>query len=163
MKCALPGIAAAAALVVALAPGTAEARHGWWGGGWSPGFGIYLGPRPDYRDYSMATITTIHITAVTPTAMRLGGGIVTATATMALIKQATPFPRFAGERGRPRGKISQDEFKQGCKKGPGPGGFSRWRSGADRQGQLRGSEGVAPAFTGRPTLQQSCAACLVRG
>ena len=56
MKYALTGIAAAAALaVVALTPGTADAgwRGGWgWGGGWGPGFGIYVGPRPYYRNYS---------------------------------------------------------------------------------------------------------------
>jgi hypothetical protein len=54
MKYALTGIAAAAALaVVALTPGTADAgwRGGYWGGGWGPGFGIYVGPRPYYRNY----------------------------------------------------------------------------------------------------------------
>jgi len=38
-----------------LTPGTADAgwRGGWgWGGGWGPGFGIYVGPRPYYRNYS---------------------------------------------------------------------------------------------------------------
>jgi hypothetical protein len=54
MKYALTGIAAAAALaLVALTPGTADAgwRGGYWGGGWGPGFGIYVGPRPYYRNY----------------------------------------------------------------------------------------------------------------
>jgi hypothetical protein len=54
MKYALTGIAAAAALaVVALTPGTADAgwRGGYWGGGWGPGFGVYVGPRPYYRNY----------------------------------------------------------------------------------------------------------------
>jgi hypothetical protein len=50
MKYALTGLAAAAAIAaVALTPATADA--GWRGGGWGPGFGIYLGPRPYYRNY----------------------------------------------------------------------------------------------------------------
>jgi hypothetical protein len=56
MKYALTCLAGLMALgLVALAPDTASAGHyrGWgWGGGWGPGFGIYIGPRPYYRDYS---------------------------------------------------------------------------------------------------------------
>lgn len=49
MKYLLTCAAALAALgLVAVAPGTAEARHGWWGG---PGVSIYIGPRYHYRHY----------------------------------------------------------------------------------------------------------------
>jgi hypothetical protein len=47
----LAAIAAAVTLATAvLTAATAEARPGWRG--WGPGFGIYVGPRPYYRDYS---------------------------------------------------------------------------------------------------------------
>ena len=54
MKYALTGLAAAVALAgVALTPAIADAgwRGGYWGGGWGPGLGIYVGPRPYYRNY----------------------------------------------------------------------------------------------------------------
>ncbi|HZP10019.1 hypothetical protein [Methyloceanibacter sp.] len=51
MKYLMTGAAALGALaLVAISPGTAEARHGWWGG---PSFSIYVGPRyPHYGYYS---------------------------------------------------------------------------------------------------------------
>ena len=51
MKYALTGLAAAVALAgVALTPAAADA--GWSGGYWGGGrLGIYVGPRPYYRNY----------------------------------------------------------------------------------------------------------------